>query len=183
RAACGGSGWWLAGRGWEVPLPLRLSEENGQHSHPPVPQFGERLVERPGLKPTVMQQRDQGTLIGARIRLPIHVMRIGRGVAHLIGRPTPHDTQHACFGHLLFLSACMLRLCASVPSSPRGCCCPSLPSPPCRSLPRLAMPAVVALSAAGQDLLRWRAPSRSCQWDFAKHMPLPSPPPTIIAAH
>jgi len=58
----------------------------------------------------------------------------------------------------------MVRLRASVPSRPLTNAvrpagwCSSLPSPPCRYLTRLAMPAVVALSAAGQDLLRWRAP-------------------------
>src|SRR5215510_10536024 len=84
----------------------------------------------------------------------------------------------------------MERLCASIPSRPLTALCDlrvdsaSLPSPPCRYLTRLALPAVVALSAAGQDLLRWRAPSRSCQWDFAKPMPRASPPrrsPPLIA--
>src|SRR5215470_2582349 len=57
---------------WEISLPLRLSEDNGEHRQPPMLQFGERLAERPRLQSTVMQQCDQGALVGTRIRLPLH---------------------------------------------------------------------------------------------------------------
>jgi hypothetical protein len=56
----------------------------------------------------------------------------------------------------------------------------SLPSLPCRYLTRLAMPAVVALSAAGQDLLRWRAPALTqLPWVCKTHatrLPAPDDP-------
>jgi hypothetical protein len=85
---------------------------------------------RPRLQPTVMQQRDEGAFVGARIRLPLQVMRIERGVVHLIGHPTPHDTQHACFGHRLSLSIWMVRLCASIPGRLTPRLCPSRPGTP-----------------------------------------------------
>jgi len=61
--------------------------------------YGKSRFTRARRKQTDVEART-GCPRRARRRLPLHGMRIGRGVAHLRGRPTPHDTAYACFGHL-----------------------------------------------------------------------------------
>ena len=98
----------------EVGLQVGLCEDKGQDRHPPLPQFGDGLRDRPGIQAAVLQQRDHRVLVGACIRLSVPVVRIGRGVADLIGGPMPQDTQHSFLHHRL-LPALMTASPARIP--------------------------------------------------------------------
>jgi hypothetical protein len=51
----------------KVGLQLRLSEGHRQDRDLPSPQGGDGLLERPTIDPKVVQQSDEGALVGARI--------------------------------------------------------------------------------------------------------------------
>jgi hypothetical protein len=90
-------------------LELRRREANEQDSHPSTPHGRYDLLDRPSIAPPVLQQCDQRALIGVLRGRAVHTIRIGRGVADLIGVPTPHDTQHAFLHHPLPLSTHLTR--------------------------------------------------------------------------
>ena len=60
----------------EAGLHVCLREDAGQDSHPPLPQFGNGLPDRPEIQAAVLQQRDHRALVGAWIRLWLPVVRI-----------------------------------------------------------------------------------------------------------
>jgi hypothetical protein len=95
--------------GGEGRLQLRLGAAEGQHPRPTFAEFDARLLDRPGIRAALVQQGDQSAFVRARIRRPFQAVRIGRGVANLIGGLTPDDTQHAFLGHLLPHSSAVAR--------------------------------------------------------------------------
>ena len=60
----------------EAGLQVGLRADAEQDRHPPVPQFGHSLRDRPGLQAAVLQQCDQRALVSACTRLLLPIVRI-----------------------------------------------------------------------------------------------------------
>ena len=80
-------------------LQLLRRDRNEEHRHTTVLHVSACLRDRGLLHPSLVEQCVQVGLIGTHPRVVLPVVRIVRGVAHLIVRPTPHDTQRAVLGH------------------------------------------------------------------------------------
>ena len=67
----------------KVGLQLRLREDDTQDRDFSFPQGCHGLLQRPGVDPPVVQQDEQGALVGALIGHAVYVVWIARGVAYL----------------------------------------------------------------------------------------------------
>ena len=88
----------LGGRA-EESLPLPQRDQHVQPCDPTLAHGGAGLRDGLRLRPELVEQCDQGGLIGARIRLVIRGARVVEGVADLVTTVTLHDTERAFLYH------------------------------------------------------------------------------------
>jgi hypothetical protein len=118
-------------------LQLLRRDRNEEHRHATVLHVSAGLRDRGLFHPSLVQQRMQVGLVGTHPRVVIPVVRIVRGVAHLIARPTPHDTQRAVLCHTRPPFSSVRRLAMRSPltvqghQTPTTCQLLRLPGPPC----------------------------------------------------
>jgi hypothetical protein len=118
-------------------LPLPQRDKQVQHRHPTLPHGGAGLHDGLRLRPELVEQRDQGGLIVARLRRVIRGARVVRGVSDLVATVTLHDTERAFLPHGASLGSQRLHDSLASHRRVRLVCVALVPTPPGLLSPRM----------------------------------------------